>query len=75
MVSTEHVGHGRDDIAYHVVWGFRAEAFVWEDAKPIRLNFHPVATEFYDWLLRKGQFSVFTEEHRGQPNSYTNPYT
>lgn len=75
MASAEHVSHGRDDIAYHLAWGFRTKALVWEDSQPIGLNFHPVATEFYGWLLRKGQFTVFTEEHRGQPNSYTNPYT
>jgi len=75
MAANKHLGHGTDDIAYHVEWGFRREAVIWVGGRPVGLNFHPTATELYDWLLRKGSLSVFAEVDRGQPNSYTNPYT
>src|SRR5882724_4925171 len=75
MSTSEHLGHGTDDIAYHVEWGFRREAVIWVGGRPAGLNFHPIATELYDWLLRKGQFPVFAEVDRAGPNSYRNPYT
>src|SRR5690606_1685451 len=42
---------------------------------PIGTNFHPLATEFHQWLLQKGHFSVFAEEHKGSLFSLTNPYS
>lgn len=47
---------------------------MWHQGRAIGVNFHPVATEFRQWLLRKGQFSVFAEEHKGSMASLTNPY-
>ena len=75
MKSTKHVGHGEADIAYHVEWGFRREAVVWKGPRPIRPNFHPVATNLYDWLLRRGELPVFAEVDRSDEHSPTNPYT
>src|SRR5882672_2485062 len=70
-----HVGHGDSDIAYHVEWDFRKEAVRWENGNPIAPNFHPLGTELYQWLLRKGPLSIFAEHHKRHPQAYTNPYT
>lgn len=70
-----HVSHADPNIAYHFDWGFRREALLWDDKYPIGVNFHPVATEFHQWLLQKGQFSVFAEDHKNTVYSLTNPYT
>jgi hypothetical protein len=75
LTNGKHVGHGKDDIAYHFEWGFRTEALRWRDGRALGVNFHPVASEFRSWLLREGKFSVFTEEHRQAPDAYSNPYT
>ena len=48
---------------------------MWVGEHPIGINFHPLATEFRQWLLRKGHFAVFTEEDRGSLASFTNPYS
>ncbi|CAN5720189.1 hypothetical protein BH11PLA1_BH11PLA1_11670 [soil metagenome] len=74
-MTAKHVGHGSSDIAFHVEWGFRREALIWLNDRPVAVNFAPLATEFYAWLLRKGQIRVLTEEHKGEPVAYTNPYT
>lgn len=70
-----HVSHADSNIAYHFDWGFRKEALLWSDKYPIGVNFHPLATEFRQWLLQKGQFTVFAEDHKSTIFSFTNPYT
>jgi len=70
-----HVSHKDPSIAYHIEWGFRREAMLWSNDQPIGVNFHPIATEFHRWLLKKGKFSVFAEEHKNGVFSFTNPYT
>ncbi len=75
MHKTTHVGHGNKKIAYHIEWAFRKEALRWIDDRPIGPNFHPIAGELRQWLLREGPFSIFAEEHKGDTLSYTNPYT
>ena len=75
MPEQDHVGHGSADIAYHVEWGFRREALLWDGDAPVGVNFHPLATELYEWLQRRGPFTVFAEEHRAIPGAYTNPFT
>lgn len=73
--SPPHVSHADPDIAYHLDWEFRREAFLWSGKHPIGVNFHPLATEFRQWLLRKGKFSVFAEDDKNTILSLTNPYT
>jgi hypothetical protein len=70
-----HVSHDDPNIAYHFEWGFRREALLWSSDCPVGINFHPVATEFRQWLLRQGNFSVFAEEHKEKLFSISNPYT
>ena len=76
-MSTEehHQSHPDPNIAYHFDWEFRHEAAMWSDQKAIAPNFHPLATEFRQWLLREGKFSVFADNHKGATFSITNPYT
>ena len=74
MTHVHPQSHPDSDIAYHFDWEFRHEAAMWHEGRAIGINFHPLATEFRQWLLRKGQFSVFAEEHKGSPASLTNPY-
>ncbi len=73
--NPQHVPHHDPNIAYHQEWEFRREAIVWDGGYPARINLHPVATEFRQWLLQMGQFSVLGDEHRNQPAAFTNPYT
>jgi len=70
-----HVSHADPGIAYHFDWEFRREALLWYGQSPSGVNFHPIATEFHKWLLQKGQFSVFAENHKNTVFSFTNPYT
>lgn len=70
-----HQSHPDPNIAYHFDWEFRREAAMWIGERAIGVNFHPLATEFRQWLLRIGQFSVFAEEHKGSLASLTNPYS
>lgn len=70
-----HMPHLNPSIAYHFDWEFRTEALLWAGEHPIGINFHPVGTEFHQWLLQKGQLSVFAEEHKNTVFSITNPYT
>lgn len=75
MATKEHhQSHPDPKIAYHFDWEFRREAAIWADQQALVPNFHPLATEFRQWLLRKGQFSVFAENHKGTTFSLTNPY-
>ena len=70
-----HVPHIDPNIAYHIDWEFRREALRWAEDYPIGANFYPLATELHQWLLRKGQFSVFIKEPKASFLSFTNPYT
>lgn len=75
MLSEDHQSHSDPSIAYHFDWDFRREAALWDGEKALEINFHPLATEFRHWLLREGHFSVFAEEDKSKPLSFTNPYT
>jgi len=70
-----HQSHPDPSVAYHFDWDFRREAALWIGERVIGVNFYPIATEFRDWLLRQGHFSVFAEEHKGTLLSLTNPYS
>ena len=69
-----HVGHASGDIAYHVEWGFSREAAVWEAGMPVVLNFFPVATNLHEWLLRKTNLGVLTEQDKSDARAISNPY-
>lgn len=76
MSRTEvHHGHKNIDVAYHVVWDFRRDALRWLGNAPIGINFHPLATDFREWLLRKGSFPVLARDDDQLPYNYSNPYT
>lgn len=70
-----HVAHSDFNIAHHFEWGFRKEALLWSGDYSNGVNFHPIATEFHQWLLRQGSFSIFSEDSQNKPSSFTNPYT
>lgn len=67
--------HPDSNVAYHIEWGFSKNAILWEGSTPLLINFHPIASEYYDWLLRKGQFGIFTESDKDSSDAVTNPYT
>src|SRR5258708_6855891 len=73
--NTSHASHSDPSIANHIEWGFRRESLTGVGDIPLRVNFHPLATEFREWLLRKGSFSVFAEKDRNEVLSIKNPYT
>lgn len=76
MSDNQHLNsHTDPNIAYHIEWEFRKEAFIWLDNRPVSINIHPVATELYDWLRRKGHVSLLMQEDKDEPLSITNPYT
>jgi hypothetical protein len=75
MSSQHHNSHPDSDIAYHFDWEFRRESLLWVGEQPIGINFHPLATELYNWLLRKGQVSLLLAEDTVFPTSLTNPYS
>ena len=67
--------YGKDGVAYHVEWGFRREAFVWDGDRPDQINCHPYAIELRSWLLREGSFAILRQEDRAVSGAYTNPHT
>jgi hypothetical protein len=75
MAEQHHNSHPDSDIAYHFDWEFRRESLLWVGEQPIGINFHPLATELYNWLLRKGQVSLLLVEETAFPISLTNPYS
>jgi hypothetical protein len=66
--------HPDPSIAYHFDWDFRREAAIWHGGRTVGVNFHPIATELRDWLLRQGVFSILREDDKGGWDSFTNPY-
>jgi hypothetical protein len=71
-----HEGHPDPEIAYHIPWTFRREAFIWERGLPVKPNFHPIATELRSWLLREvTELSVPTCDPTDQTFNFTNQYT
>lgn len=75
MATEQHPSsHPDPKIAYHFDWEFRHEAALWVGDRAFAINFHPLASELRAWLLRQGNFSIFTEEHRSSLLSLTNPY-
>ena len=75
MTDDHRKSHPDPNIAYHFDWEFRREAAMWVGEQAIGVNFHPLATEVRQWLLRQGQFSVFAEDHKGSLASLRNPYS
>lgn len=75
MSCEDHQSHLNSEIAHHFTWDFRREAALWVNERVCGINFHPLATELRQWLLRKGHFQVFAEEDKTNPLSFTNPYT
>jgi hypothetical protein len=59
--------------AFHIAWDFRREAAIWEDDKPLRLNFRPIASTLRKWLLNQGVLFRSTSDELKE--IYTNPYT
>jgi hypothetical protein len=75
MTAGQHKGHGPGDIAYHVEWALRPEAALWENGKPVRTNFYPLASDLRSWLLRQGKLRFSTTQDSKSPGYFTNPYT
>lgn len=74
--DNRHEGHPDPNIAYHIPWAFRREAFIWERGTPVKPNFHPIATELRSWLLREvEELAVLDCAPAGQTHNFTNPYT
>ncbi len=71
----KHISHKDKNIAYHMEWGFRKEAAVWIDDKPVVPNFHPLATELRDWMLQQGDLKFFAPSDKKLSPAHTNPYT
>lgn len=64
----------RENPSHTSDWAFRPEAVVWVHGEPVRANLHPVASQLYSWLRRKGDVTYFTEKMKSDPGMYTNPY-
>lgn len=71
----KHIPHKNKNIAYHMDWGFRREAAVWINDRPVVPNFYPLATELRNWMLRKGNLHFFSSENKLLLHAYTNPHT
>ena len=67
--------HLDKDIAYHLDWGFKKDALVWYGVTPVALNFYPLASEFKNWLLQKGQLSTLAKQDKTSIKAITNPYS
>ena len=72
---THVASHHDTQIDYHIKWGFRSDAVVWTDGRATRPNFYPVASELSNWMVRRGNLSIYTDEHRAELGALTNPYT
>lgn len=70
-----HNSHPDPNIAYHFDWQFRREALLWAGGQPVGINFHPLATELRQWMLRKGQISLLVDKDKEEILSLTNPYS
>lgn len=71
-----HEGHPDPEIAYHIPWAFRREAFIWKRGLPVKPNFHPIGTELRSWLLCEVTgLPVLSCDPTGQSSNFTNPYT
>src|SRR5947199_6381622 len=71
----KHIPHKNKNIAYHMDWGFRREAAVWINDRPVVPNFYPLGSELRNWMLRKGNLHFFSSEDKLLPHTYTNPHT
>jgi hypothetical protein len=71
----KHIPHKGKNIAYHIEWGFRREAAVWIDKRPVGPNFYPLGTELRNWMLRQGNLRYFSAKDKLLPHAFTNPYT
>lgn len=71
----KHIPHKNKNIAYHMDWGFRREAAVWVNNRPVAPNFYPLATELRNWMLREGELRFLSSEDKSLPHACTNPYT
>jgi hypothetical protein len=67
----KHIPHKGKNTAYHMEWEFRPEAAVWIGKRPVKPNFHPLATDLYGWLLRESSLWALSPEE----GLFTNPYT
>ena len=75
ITEPKHIPHKDKNIAYHMDWEFRKEAAVWIDGEPVLPNFHPLATELRDWMLRQGELRLLTPSDKKLSHSYSNRYT
>lgn len=75
--STSKIKHGRGPHgASHPPWVFRRESAIWCENEPIASNMAPLASEMFEWLSQTRRYmAICTESARGQPRSFTNPYT
>jgi hypothetical protein len=71
-----HVPWNDPHAATHPRWFFRRDAFVWQDNQPLFANMAPFASEMHGWLRQTNHgISGCTENERGKPESFTNPYS
>ena len=78
MTSSQHHKQNIDpNVAYHIEWQFRSEAFIrlGNQPQPLKVNINPIATELRNWLLRKGQVSLLVDKDKDELLSFENPYT
>jgi hypothetical protein len=68
-IEAKHISHRNRKTAYHVEWGFRREAAIWKNDRPITPNFFPYASQLRNWLVRK-RFDL-----PEAPLGFSNPYT
>lgn len=71
----DHVAHRDKNIAFHVEWDFRNDGVVSHNGRPVRPNFHPLASELRNWMQQEGRLWLFSKEYQHKPGAYTNPYT
>lgn len=72
--SLKHIAHKDRKIAYHMDWGFRKEAAIFVDDRPVEPNIRPVAGMIRNWMLRKGNLEFLPHSVVKQKGAPSNPY-
>jgi hypothetical protein len=74
--TPEHVGHEDRNVAYHMDWGFRKEAAIFDQHQmPIEPNIRPIGGILRKWMLREGGLEYLNEHDKKHPLAPTNSYT
>jgi hypothetical protein len=75
IAEPKHISHKGKNTAYHMDWGFRKEAAIWIDDKPVLPNFYPLATDLQNWMLQQGELKFFPPSDKKLSPAYSNPST